>query len=59
MPPLLITPCYVCHQLAECPFMHRTRVGQTTGGEVFLLDVPLCVECEERTRLEEDEDRRD
>ena len=50
MPPLLIVPCFVCECLAECPFWSRTRVGQTAGGEVFLLDVPLCVECEQRTR---------
>jgi hypothetical protein len=46
----LVLRCVLCNRLAELPFWHRTVAGQTAAGEVFTVDVPLCLECAERTR---------
>ena len=46
--------CIVCDRLAELPCWRRAVAGQTSSGEVFTVDVPLCLECQERTTVEED-----
>ena len=50
MPTTAIVRCIVCDRLAELPHWRRSVAGQTSGGEVFSVDVPLCLECEEWTR---------
>jgi hypothetical protein len=52
-----VAKCIVCDRLAELPYWDRAAAGQTTGGEVFSVDVPLCLDCEERTRPEGDGQR--
>ena len=50
MPPLVITRCTVCDRLAELPYWWRFVAGRTEGGEGFSFALPLCLDCEERTR---------
>src|SRR5947209_1213248 len=54
MPALAVVRCILCNRLAELPRWQRVAVDQTDGGEVFTVDVPLCLKCEERTRPAED-----
>ena len=51
--------CVMCDRLAELPFWYRTVARQTASGEVFFIDVRLCLECEERTRPAEDQGEAD
>lgn len=55
MPALAVVRCILCDRLAELPFWHRTVAGLTATSEVFFVDVPLCLDCEERTRPEEEQ----
>jgi hypothetical protein len=51
-----VVPCVLCDRLAELPHWQRVAVDQTEDGEVFSVDVPLCVDCEVRTRPAEELD---
>lgn len=54
MPALLTVRCILCDRYAEAPHWQRVAYDRTDADEIFLVDVPLCLECEERTRPAEE-----
>src|SRR5690242_4531554 len=52
MPALFTVHCIFCDRPAELPFWQTALAGHTAGGESFFVEVPLCLECEEKTRPE-------
>ena len=59
MPALCTVRCILCDRPAELPFCRSVAAGVTDAGESLFVDVPLCLECEEKTRPADGRDEPD